>query len=75
MHEEPQIPNYGPPGKGPVIKPGMVFAIEPMVNQGSHEIVILRDGWTAVTRDGSLSAHFEHCIAVTESDPVFLTVP
>ncbi|MFC1544037.1 type I methionyl aminopeptidase [Gemmatimonadota bacterium] len=75
MHEEPQIPNYGPPGKGPLIKAGMVFAIEPMVNQGSHEIVILRDGWTAVTRDGSLSAHFEHCIVVTNGEPVLLTVP
>ena len=75
MHEEPQIPNYGPPGKGPLIKAGMVFAIEPMVNQGSHEIVILRDGWTAVTRDGSLSAHFEHCIVVSNGEPVLLTVP
>lgn len=75
MHEEPQIPNYGPPGKGPVIKSGMVFAIEPMVNQGSHEIVTLKDGWTAVTRDGSLSAHFEHCVVVTEGEPRILTVP
>jgi methionyl aminopeptidase len=73
MHEEPQIPNYGPPGKGPLIKSGMVFAIEPMVNQGSHEIVTLKDGWTAVTRDGSLSAHFEHCVAVTDGEPEILT--
>lgn len=75
MHEEPQIPNYGPPGKGPLLKAGMVFAVEPMVNQGSHEIVTLRDGWTAVTRDGSLSAHFEHTIALTEGEPELLTVP
>jgi len=75
MHEEPQIPNYGPPGKGPLLKVGMVFAVEPMVNQGSHEIVTLRDGWTAVTRDGSLSAHFEHTIAITEEEPELLTVP
>lgn len=75
MHEEPQIPNYGPPGKGPLIKAGMVFAIEPMVNQGTHEITTLKDGWTAVTRDSSLSAHFEHCVALTESDPEILTLP
>ncbi|MFO7769657.1 MAG: type I methionyl aminopeptidase [bacterium] len=75
MHEEPQIPNYGPPGKGPLLKAGMVFAIEPMVNQGSHEIVTLRDGWTAVTRDGGLSAHFEHTVAITEDEPELLTVP
>jgi len=74
MHEEPQIPNYGPPGRGPVLKSGMVFAIEPMVNQGTHEIVIQRDGWTAVTKDGGLSAHFEHCVAITGSEPVLLTV-
>ncbi len=74
MHEEPQIPNYGPPGKGPLIKSGMVFAIEPMVNQGSPEIVTLKDGWTAVTRDGSLSAHFEHCVVVTDGEPEILTV-
>jgi methionyl aminopeptidase len=75
MHEEPQIPNYGPPGKGPLLKAGMVFAIEPMVNQGTHEISTLKDGWTAVTRDGSLSAHFEHTIALTEDEPQLLTLP
>jgi len=75
MHEEPQIPNFGPPGKGPLIKAGMVFAIEPMVNQGTHEIITLKDGWTAVTRDGSLSAHFEHCIAITDGQPQILTLP
>lgn len=74
MHEEPQIPNYGPPGKGPELKAGMVFAIEPMVNQGSHEIDTLKDGWTAVTRDGSLSAHFEHTLALTRGEPLLLTV-
>ena len=75
MHEEPQIPNFGPPGKGPLIKAGMVFAVEPMVNQGTHEIITLKDGWTAVTRDGSLSAHFEHCIAITDGQPQILTLP
>jgi len=75
MHEEPQIPNYGPPGKGPLIKAGMVFAIEPMVNQGTHEIMLRKDGWTAVTRDGSLSAHFEHCVTVTDGEPQILTLP
>ena len=75
MHEEPQIPNYGPPGKGPLLKTGMVFAIEPMVNQGTHEITTMKDGWTAVTRDGSLSAHFEHCVAITDGEPQVLTLP
>jgi methionyl aminopeptidase len=75
MHEEPQIPNFGPPGKGPLLKAGMVFAIEPMVNQGTHEIVTLKDGWTAVTRDGGLSAHFEHCVALTDGEPQILTLP
>ena len=75
MHEEPQIPNYGPPGKGPLLKTGMVFAIEPMVNQGTHEITTMKDGWTAVTRDGSLSAHFEHCVAITDGEPQVLTIP
>jgi methionyl aminopeptidase len=65
LHEEPQIPNYGTPGRGPRLAEGMVLAIEPMVNRGGAEIRILGDGWTAVTRDGSLSAHFEHSVAVT----------
>lgn len=73
LHEEPQIPNFGSPGHGPRIRKGMTFAIEPMVNEGSYEISILEDGWTAVTRDGSLSAHFEHTVAVTEEGPVILT--
>jgi len=60
MHELPQIPNFGVPGRGLRLKPGMVLAIEPMINAGSYEVVILEDGWTAVTKDKSLSAHFEH---------------
>ncbi len=75
MHEEPQIPNFGPPGRGPLIKAGMVFAIEPMVNQGSHEIATLKDGWTAVTRDGSLSAHFEHSVSIHNGVAEILTLP
>ncbi len=73
MHEDPQIPNFGERGQGPKIKPGMVFAIEPMVNQGSSATVVLDDGWTAVTVDGSLSAHFEHTIAVTAEGPWILS--
>jgi len=73
LHEDPQIPNYGKPGMGIRLKPGMVLAIEPMVNAGGHEVTTLEDGWTAVTKDGSLSAHFEHTIAVTENGPVILS--
>lgn len=73
MHEDPQIPNFGERGQGPKIKPGMVFAIEPMVNQGSSTTVVLEDGWTAVTVDGSLSAHFEHTVAVTAEGPWILS--
>jgi methionyl aminopeptidase len=73
LHEEPQVPNFGDPGRGPQLKPGMVLAIEPMVTMGSWEVRILDDGWTAVTRDGSLAAHFEHTIAVTEAGPEVLT--
>jgi methionyl aminopeptidase len=75
MHEEPPIPNYGKPGRGVRIKEGYVFAIEPMVNMGGPETETLEDGWTVVTRDGSLSAHFEHTIAVTENGPEVLTLP
>jgi methionyl aminopeptidase len=75
MHEEPQIPNYGPPGKGIKLKVGHVFAVEPMVNVGGPGTVLLDDGWTVVTADGSLSAHFEHTIALTEAGPEVLTVP
>jgi methionyl aminopeptidase len=65
LHEDPQIPNYGEPGRGPRLAEGMVLAIEPMVNIGGPGVTVLRDGWTAVTADGSLSAHFEHTVAVT----------
>jgi methionyl aminopeptidase len=73
LHEEPQIPNYGQPGRGPRLAEGMVLAIEPMVAMGRPETRVLADGWTAVTRDGSLAAHFEHTIAVTASGPLVLT--
>ena len=73
LHEEPQIPNFGDPGRGPQLKPGMVLAIEPMVTMGSWEVRVLDDGWTAVTKDGSLAAHFEHTIAITENGPDVLT--
>jgi methionyl aminopeptidase len=73
MHEDPQIPNYGPPGRGPRLEPGMVLAIEPMVNVGSYRVETLEDNWTVVTADRSLSAHFEHTVAVTENGPVILT--
>jgi methionyl aminopeptidase len=75
LHEDPQIPNYGKPGVGIRLKPGMVFAIEPMVNAGGYDVETLDDGWTAVTKDGSLSAHFEHTIAITENGPVVLSSP
>ncbi|MEB2343363.1 MAG: type I methionyl aminopeptidase [Deltaproteobacteria bacterium] len=73
MHEPPQIPNYGPAGRGPRLKPGMVFAIEPMVTAGGPDVRMLDDEWTAVTADGSLAAHFEHTILVTEAGPEVLT--
>jgi methionyl aminopeptidase len=73
MHEEPQVPNYGEPGRGPRLAEGMVLAIEPMVNAGKPSVKVLSDGWTAVTRDGSLSAHFEHTVAVTSGEPWILT--
>jgi len=73
LHEDPQVPNFGDPGRGPQLRPGMVLAIEPMVTMGSWEVKVLDDGWTAVTRDGSLAAHFEHTIAVTDTDPEVLT--
>lgn len=73
IHEEPEIPNYGPPGKGPILLPGMIFAIEPMVNAGGHEVFVCDDGWTVKTLDGSLSAHFEHTVAVTAQGPMILT--
>ena len=73
MHEEPQVPNYGEPGRGPRLTEGMVIAIEPMVNAGKAAVKVLGDGWTAVTRDNSLSAHFEHTVAVTSGEPWVLT--
>ncbi len=73
LHEDPQIPNYGQPGMGIRLKPGMVIAIEPMVNAGGYEVKTLEDGWTTVTKDGSLSAHFEHTVAITERGPVILS--
>jgi len=73
LHEEPQIPNYGVPGRGPKLAPGMVLAIEPMVAMGRPETRVLSDGWTAVTKDASLAAHFEHTVAVTADGPLVLT--
>jgi methionyl aminopeptidase len=75
LHEEPQVPNYGPRGRGPRLLEGMVIAIEPMVNAGRAAVRVLEDGWTAVTKDGSLSAHFEHTVAVTGNGPRILTLP
>ncbi len=74
MHEDPQIPNYGRPGLGPKIKSGYVFAIEPMINIGTHHTKVLADGWTVVTVDGQPSAHFEHTIAITDDGPEVLTL-
>jgi methionyl aminopeptidase len=74
MHEDPQLPNYGTAGKGPRLKAGMVLAIEPMINAGAPEVKILEDGWTAITIDGSVSAHFEHTVAITKNGPVILTL-
>lgn len=73
MHEDPQIPNYGIPGRGPRLKPGMTLAIEPMINMGTQEVKVLDDGWTVVTTDGRRSAHFEHTIAITPEGPEILT--
>jgi len=73
LHEDPQIPNYGVPGTGVSLKSGMVLAIEPMINLGSYDVKVLEDGWTVVTCDGNLSAHFEHTVAITENGPEILT--
>jgi methionyl aminopeptidase len=73
MHEEPQVPNFVDGKSSPKLRPGMTIAIEPMVNQGSPEVRLLNDGWTVVTKDGSLSAHFEHTVLITESEPEILT--
>jgi methionyl aminopeptidase len=74
MHEDPQIPNFGNPGKGPRLRAGMVLAIEPMINLGKAEVRVLEDGWTAITVDGSVSAHFEHTVAITKDGPRILTL-
>ncbi len=75
LHEDPSVPNFGTPGRGPRLLPGMTLAIEPMVNMGVPDVEVLKDGWTTVTRDGKLSAHFEHTIAITKDGPVILTMP
>ena len=75
LHEDPSVPNFGTPGRGTKLLPGMTLAIEPMVNAGTHEVSILGDGWTTVTKDGRLSAHFEHTIAITPDGPVIMTDP
>jgi methionyl aminopeptidase len=75
MHERPEVPNFGPPGQGPKLRAGNVFAVEPMVNVGAPGTRLLDDGWSVVTADGSLSAHFEHTIAITDDGPEILTVP
>ncbi|RLA97787.1 MAG: type I methionyl aminopeptidase [Deltaproteobacteria bacterium] len=75
LHEDPQIPNFGKQGTGPVLKEGMTFAIEPMINMGTWKVKILNNGWTVVTADGSLSAHFENTIAITNDGPYVLSVP
>jgi len=74
MHEGPQVPNYGTAGTGPLLRPGMVIALEPMVLVGTHKTKVLKDKWTVVSADGSLTAHYEHSVAVTEGDPLILTV-
>ncbi|MBQ1203060.1 MAG: type I methionyl aminopeptidase [Clostridia bacterium] len=75
LHEDPSVPNFGTPGRGQKLLPGMTLAIEPMVNAGTHEVSILGDGWTTVTKDGRLSAHFEHTVAITPEGPIIMTDP
>ncbi len=75
LHEDPSVPNYGKPGRGVRLTPGMVIAIEPMINAGTKSVRVMKDGWTTVTADGSLSAHFEHTVAITPDGPVILTRP
>lgn len=74
MHEEPQIPNFGKPGRGPRLTKGMVFAIEPMINQGDYEVEVLLDDWTVVTVDGKMSAHYENTVVITDGEPELLTL-
>jgi len=73
LHEDPQIPNFGPPDRGPTMQVGMTFAIEPMTSMGSWQVRILQDGWTAITQDGSCAAHFEHSVALTENGVLILS--
>ena len=73
LHEDPQIPNFGKKGRGIELKSGMILAIEPMVNEGKYKVQVLPDGWTVVTKDGSLSAHFEHSVAITDNGPEILS--
>lgn len=75
LHEDPSVPNFGTPGRGPRLLPGMTLAIEPMINAGTGDVRILGDGWTTVTKDGRLSAHFEHTVAITDHGPEILTLP
>lgn len=75
LHEDPSVPNFGTPGRGPRLLPGMTLAIEPMINAGTGDVRILSDGWTTVTKDGRLSAHFENTVAITADGPVILTTP
>ena len=74
LHEEPEVPNYGPAGRGPRLVPGMTLAIEPMVNEGVYDVKVLKDGWTTVTADGKLSAHYENTVLITDGEPEILTV-
>ena len=74
LHEEPEVPNFGNPGRGPRLLPGMTIAVEPMVNVGTHEVKILKDGWTVLTADGKLSAHYENTVLITDGEPEILTV-
>ena len=74
LHEEPNVPNYGAPGRGPILIPGMTIAVEPMVNAGTHHVRTLKDGWTTVTADGKLSAHYENTVLITDGEPEILTV-
>ena len=74
LHEEPEVPNFGAAGRGPRLIPGMTLAIEPMVNVGTHEVRVLKDGWTVVTADGKLSAHYENTVLITDGEPEILTV-
>ena len=74
LHEEPEVPNFGAPGRGPRLLPGMTIAVEPMVNAGTYEVQVLRDGWTTVTADGKLAAHYENTVLITDGEPEILTV-